>query len=489
MMHHLQNLIRSSSASRLRVFGTLLVLGICATHAAGADPATGRLRAGAATSNITPPLGVSIAGSMSDHRVTHIHDELHARALVLDNGVHRLALVTVDSCMIPREIFDAAKLTVQEKTGIPASHVLMAATHAHSAATATPVFQSKPDADYQRFLTVRIADAVRRAHNQLEPARIGWGVGAEPNQVFNRRWHMQPGGLRPDPFGNTTDQVRMNPPRADPNLIEPAGPIDPAVSVISVQSADGRPIALLGNYSLHYVGGVGGGHASADYFGMFADRITELIDADRQDPPFVGMLSNGTSGDINNINFRVPGERRKPYEQMRIVAEAVAREAHRVYGKIDYTDRVVLDARVADIQLGVRRPGPEEVSRAKEILAQVEGPVLRSLEEIYAGETVALSRYPATVDVVLQAVRIGDLGICAIPCEVFVEIGLELRSLSPLQPMFTIELANGYNGYLPTADHHKLGGYETWRAKSSYLEVDAASKIVKTLGGLLDDLK
>ena len=87
--------------------------------------------------------------------------------------------------------------------------------------------------------------------------------------------------------------------------------------------------------------------------------------------------------------------------------------------------------------------------------------------------------------VVLQALRIGDLGICAVPCEVFVEIGLELRKKSPLKQTFTIELANGYNGYLPTPDQHKLGGYETWRARSSYLEPDASPKIVRTLGELL----
>jgi hypothetical protein len=77
--------------------------------------------------------------------------------------------------------------------------------------------------------------------------------------------------------------------------------------------------------------------------------------------------------------------------------------------------------------------------------------------------------------------RIGDLGIAAIPCEVFVEIGLEIKAKSPFKPTFAISLANGYNGYLPTPEHHKLGGYETWRARSSYLEVDAAPKIVDTV--------
>ena len=73
----------------------------------------------------------------------------------------------------------------------------------------------------------------------------------------------------------------------------------------------------------------------------------------------------------------------------------------------------------------------------------------------------------------------------AIPCEVFTEIGLEIKKASPLPNTFTIELANGYNGYLPTPAQHALGGYETWRARSSYLEEDASPKVVTAVKELL----
>mgnify|MGYP000981135279 CR=1 FL=1 len=81
------------------------------------------------------------------------------------------------------------------------------------------------------------------------------------------------------------------------------------------------------------------------------------------------------------------------------------------------------------------------------------------------------------------------LTVAAIPCEVFVEIGLDLKKNAPLTRHFTISLANGYNGYLPTAEHHKLGGYETWRARSSYLEVEAADKITARLKAMLAKFK
>jgi hypothetical protein len=451
----------------------------------GSARAAGALRAGAATSNISPWIGLSVNGGMTDRKVQHVHDELHARALVLDDGKTRVAIVVCDSCATPREVVTEAKRRILAQSKIPADHVLISATHSHTCPTATPTFQSDPDREYQRFYAVRIADAVQQAVNNLAPAAVGWGVGRNDRQVHNRRWRMKPGTIPADPFGRTNDRVRMNPPPGSPDLIEPAGPTDPDVSVVSVRAADGRPLALLANYSLHYVGDTGPGHVSADYFGAFADRVQQLLKADRLDPPFVAMMSNGTSGDINNINFRTPAGPKPPYTKIRAVADELAQEAVRVAGEISYRDDLTLDAKAEDLALGVRLPGAEDVSRAEAIVARAKGPELKTVEETYARETLLLAKYPKQVDVTIQALRVGDLGIVAIPCEVFVEIGLELKAKSPLKPTFTVELANGYNGYLPTKEQHALGGYETWRARSSYLEVDAARKITDTALRLL----
>ncbi|RUL85728.1 neutral/alkaline non-lysosomal ceramidase N-terminal domain-containing protein [Tautonia sociabilis] len=477
---------RSSPLARAIAPAAALLIALASPSARADDP--GPLRAGAATSNISPPLGSSLNGGMTDRSASTIHDELHARCLVLDDGRSRLALVVCDLCMIPRQIVLDAKAQIEEATGIPPDHVLISATHSHSCPTCAPVFQSETVAGYPEFLSRRISDGVRRALNNLEPAEVGSGAGSNDRQVFNRRWHMKPGTALPDPFGGT-DLVKMNPPAGSPDLDRPAGPIDPEVSILSVRSVAGRPIALLANYSLHYVGGTAsGGDVSADYFGMFADRVAQLLEADRLDPPFVGIMSNGTSGDINNINFREPRARLEPYEQMRLVANELAEEAVRVSKSLDYRSDLTLDARTTELQLGVRLPSEEDLSRARSILDAASGPVMRTLEEIYARETLLLAEYPETVPATIQALRIGDLGIAAIPCEVFVEIGLQIKRESPFPRTFTISLANGYNGYLPTEAQHKLGGYETWRARSSYLEVGAASKITEAVLSLLGTL-
>jgi hypothetical protein len=202
---------------------------------------------------------------------------------------------------------------------------------------------------------------------------------------------------------------------------------------------------------------------------------------------FVGIMSNGTSGNINNVNFALDAlPRREPFEQIRLVAASIAEAADRAYRKIEWKNSVPLAARDADLELAVRLPAPEDVDAAKHLLAQAKEPPYGKLPEIYARETILLAKYPKTVSVKLQAFRIGELGIAAIPCETFVETGLAIKKESPLKS-FTIELANGYNGYLPTPEHHEWGGYETWRARSSYLDTDAEPKVRETVLRLLGE--
>jgi hypothetical protein len=470
----------------------LVLLVLCAVvSAATAAGSSAPFRAGAATSNITPPIGGNIIGGFHPFPSKHIHDDLHARCLVLDNGQTRLAFVVCDLIGLSRYLCDEARRAIQTETGIPAAHVMISGTHTHSATSALGErYSTSPELDdYQKFVARRIADGVRCAINNLAPARIGWGAGSEPRHVFNRRWFMKPGTVPMTPFGGTNDLVKMNPPRASKDLVKPAGPTDPEISIIAVQSSEGRPIALLANYSLHYVGGVGPAHISADYYGVFCDRMKQLLGADRQEPPFVAMMSNGTSGNINNIDFTKSGEKYAAYERMREVANDVANATFKAYQALQWRDTAALGAAFRDMEIGFRHPTPEQLERAKGVLAKIKpGAKPNTLEEIYADRTLRVNDYPQRGNIPLQALRVGDVGISTIPTEVFVEIGLEMKKRSPLKPAFVVSLAHGYFGYLPTPEQHKLGGYETWLG-TNRLEVDASTKIVTALLEMLGKLR
>ena len=159
----------------MRLFTLILAL-VSGLHGFTADKI---FRAGAATSNVTPWLGVSMPGAFTDRRATKIHDELYARCLVLDDGQTKLAIVVVDNCILPRDVLDRAKALAEKAASIPAAHILISATHCHSGPAAMDIAMCKADPEYQAFLARRIADGIGRAKANLAPAEIGWGFGVE----------------------------------------------------------------------------------------------------------------------------------------------------------------------------------------------------------------------------------------------------------------------------------------------------------------------
>lgn len=449
-------------------------------------------KAGAATSNITPPLGMEIVGNFAPRPIAaHVHDELHARCLVLDDGTTKLAFVVADIISLGRDVWDEAKQRIEASTGIPASNMMFSGTHTHSSVSA--LTNEDPSLNYRQFLISRVVDGVQRAVSNLEPARIAWGSGQVPQHVFNRRWLLKEGVTNPNPFGGL-DRAVMNPSsllRA--RLLKPAGPTNPEAYCLSVQTADdGRQIALMTNYWLHYVGGVPRDHLSADYFGEFCRVIEKSLGTRGQDPPCVALLANGPCGDVNNNDYsgKTPAVKREPYEKIKLVAGDLAAEILRVEKSLKYQDWVPLKAATSELELGVRRPTPEMVAWAKEVLARPkDAKATHRLEQPYAERTIAASETkPDTISAVMQAFRIGELGIAAIPFEVFTEIGLEIKARSPFKDTFTIELANGSNGYLPTPAQHELGGYETWLG-TNRVEREASVKITAQILGLMEKVK
>lgn len=453
----------------------------------------GELRAGAATSNITPELGAPIIGGFVPFPSQHVHDELRARCLVLDDGETRLALVVCDLLGINRWVSDEARKLITERLGIPREHVLISATHTHSASSALGQDSRKldqtPDA-YQQFVARRIADGVTRASNLMRPAEIAFGTAEAPEHVFNRRWFMREGTVPVNPFGGI-DRVKMNPPRGNANLVEPAGPTDPTISFLAIRDLEGRPLSIFAAYSLHYVGGVGRGHISADYFAVFAKHLQRLLAEQAGDdpelPPVVAMMANGTSGDINNINFRDPQPRKQPYEQMRYVGVDVAQKVHAALAQLTYQRDVQLAAAYREPEIRWRQLTDAEREWADKTLAAGRKSE-RDLSFIYAERAKRMLEYPESTTVPLQVLRIGETCIGTMPFEVFCEIGLEFKSRCPIKPAFLVELAHGYFGYLPTPRHHRLGGYETWLG-TNRVEPQASEKLLENLLEMAGELK
>lgn len=449
---------------------------------------TQMLRAGAAAVDITPTeFPVNMPGGFSKNLADKAHDPFHARALVLDDGKTTVAMVVVDVLGAGPDVLNEAKAIAAAKTGMAVDKMLISSTHTHSGPSVNT--RSELAARYYKRFVEGIAESIIKAHAALRPASIGAAAHPLPDEVFNRRWYLKPGKMPLNPFGRM-DTVKMNP-GTDPNTIDhPAGPTDPAITIISVQDAKRKPIALYANYSLHYVGGAPAGQMSADYFGEFARVMPSRV---RGDENFVAMMSNGTSGDINNIPFGVTRPPREPFEQIRIVAQKAADTAWLAQRKIEkHRGDVTLGMLQREITLKYRRPSEQDVAEAKAVLAVKDKDAVEKLPRLaknYAGSVVsAAERVEETITVPLQAIRIGDLVVCGIPFETFVEIGLDLKKRSPFPQTMVVGLANGRHGYLPTLEQHKLGGYETWLGTNQVQE-DTSVILTNNLLEMMAELK
>jgi len=462
------------------------IIGVCSA----AEVPVKKFQAGTFVVDITPTyFPVIVNGGFLPRIIDKVNDPLHARCLVLDDGNIRLALVVVDTCIMSLTVAEEAKRLIEQATGIPKNRILISATHCHSAPSLRSARGIPVEERYAAELPGKITEGVVAAERNLAPAKVGWAVGNDPKNVFCRRFLMKEGTATTNPFGGKKDdRVMMNPGLTNPNKIGRTGPVDTAVSVLSLMSPDDKPIAVFANYSTHY-GGVPGNVLSADYFAVFAQRIkekiAEKIGADNVPDSFVGIMSNGTSGDANCIDFLNPS-RKFDYKS---VGEDTAQAAMDVWPNIQYFDWVPLGMIERRITLQNRVPTPEEVQAAKNHLAALPDGKLKTGPDVYAQATVSMENWPKTSEIPLQAIRIGELGITALPGEFYGITGLEIKARSPFSPTLNIGLANGGFGYVPPPEQHKLGGYTTWRSDGSCLEVDAEPFIRQTVVDMLKELR
>ncbi|NNE92783.1 MAG: hypothetical protein HKN23_14145, partial [Verrucomicrobiales bacterium] len=368
--------------------------------------AKAQLHGGVSAVDITPKVWpVRLVGSFTPHKVDSAHDPLYARAMVISSDKVDVAICVVDNCLIDRKLLDQAKEIVWKKTGIPVKKQLISTTHTHSAPPGRLYDDlSKEELAYQEQLVEGIAEAIINASKAKEPVEVGFGKTELPDEVNNRRWFLNEGMMPVNPFGDPNDQVKMNPSRSPGVLKKVAGPVDPEFAVLMLRDGKKRPLGVLANYALHYVGNVPGRQVSADYFGEFARLMPVRLPNESE--KFMAMMSNGTSGDINNIRFTNPRPRREPFEQIRIVASKAADAAYFAMRDIENFsgDDTKLDMRERKIKLDRRKPTDEQVERARAILkmSEDEQKKLPRLATNYAERTLKFIEKPEQYEVKIQ---------------------------------------------------------------------------------------
>lgn len=439
--------------------------------------------AGASQVEITPPLGTVINGEFTTRYANHIADPLYAKALALYDGKTTLLFVVVDICAMQRDFLDDVKALIHEHTCILPEHQLISSTHTHSAGSVTDLLMGHVDLAYRKKLPALILKVAKQAVDRLEPAKVGFGSVDKPEHVLCRRYKMQEGYKAVNPVTNGTDAVKTNPFGDEKYILERTTVPDSELGYIAVARPDGSWISILANYSLHYVGDCDRGTISADYFGYFARALGHNLNAGDE---FVGILSNGTSGEINVWDFLDPDRYPKGnYEKSKHIGEDLAQALVDSLSAIIWEKNPVLNVKYTDLSVSVRKPSAEELERAKHIVENTDYEAIvldnKGYEQVYAREQVLLAEFPEEKLFPVQSFHIGDGVIGALAGEFFSETGLMLKASFPNKKYFTICLANDYVGYVPPAHELKQGGYECWRCRTSHLEESAEEKIRKVL--------
>ncbi|MBL9150841.1 MAG: hypothetical protein JNK37_00065 [Verrucomicrobiales bacterium] len=453
-------------------------------------------QAGAALIDVTPEkLPVLVNGSMLGGKADKVKTRVHARAIAVSDGDTTVAIVVVDSCMMPRDLLDEAKKIASEKTGIPISHMLMSATHTHSAPSCMGALGTRADENYVPFLKAKLVEAVQAAVANLEPARVGFAKADAADYTAVRQWIRRPDRVVEDPFGNLTVRANMHAGRVWDDAISESGPEDPDVSLVSLQSRDGRPIAVLANFSMHYFGDQA---LSSDYFGLFSEGLKARIAPGGGGDgaaagagaggsrPFVGIMSHGCSGDIWRRDYTRPESEWNAKQTIEDYTAGLLDIAMKAYQAIDY--RADADVAMAEsrMQLKYRVPDQQRLEWAQRVVAAMgDRTDPKDTTEVYAMEQIILHERQST-EIVVQGLRIGDIGIATTPNETYAITGLKIKAASPIRHNLVIELANGGDGYIPPPQMHRWGGYNTWPARSAGLEVDAEPKIAAAAIGLLE---
>lgn len=424
-------------------------------------------RAGTYAQVITPPVGTSLAGYFHDRVSTAVHDELRAKALVLDDGKTRLAFVVCDLLWIfPSQVAEVRRLA-SEATGIPAGNIMVTATHTH---TGPELNSDRPmvpvNEDYVNGLPSLIAGAVIQAQAELKPAKLRVGDEYEDGVAFNRRFRMKDGA------------VRFNPGKLNPDIIAPDGPIDPQVSVLRVDDESGQPICILANYALH-VDVMTGCEISADFPGEMSRIVSSLYESS----PLV-IYMQGPCGNINHIDVTTD-RYQSGWSEVTRIARALAGKvlaASELSSPMESETLGVVSS-VLDIKYHPMTDALRE--HAARIRAQAE-PDEKELAQARLIEGYALEGKPADVEV--QVIRVGDTAFVGVPGEYFVEYGLSVKEWSPFEQTIIAELANGSFSYIPTQDAFYPGTYETMPILSAILEPSAGVRIANAAGQMLRTL-
>lgn len=436
-----------------------------------AASAFGAWRVGRAEVDITPPAQMPMAGYYYVRLNEGTLDPLKAKAVVVESGGRRAALVALDLVQIPRPFVETARALIEKQTGIAGADVMISATHTHTGPElgsrlrgVTPETEALAKG-YYKLLPEKIAESVRLASADLKPGRIRAAVGHEDSISFIRRYRMIDGS------------VGWNPGKLNPKIVAPRGTIDPDVGVLRFDDEAGAPRAAYVNFANH-LDTVGGMAYSADYAFMLSEVLGRVLG-----PELTTLFTIGCAGNINHTDVRHNRPQKGPREAARIGA-VLAGAALKAMEKLRDVGDGALRVSSETVALAPAQYPPSEVEKARTVVAnygkQNANPFLEQVQAFKVMDIEARGGKPFEAEV--QVIALGrDVAVVGLPGEIFVEHGKAIKTASPFPVTIIAELANGNLGYVPDRKAYAEGAYEvvSTRLAEGSGEAMAASAVIQ----------
>jgi neutral ceramidase len=436
----------------MRAF-VLTVVFLCAVVAASGAEGPGFL-AGAAAVKITPPKGAPLAGYYYNRAAEGVHDDLYAKTLVLEQDGTRVAFVVCDLISLSRPIVEQARKLMSESSGVRGENVMMSATHSHtgpvlrggSTRNAAQGGEEDVAVKYADELPKLIAESVKLAADRLTNAIVSAAIGYEDGLSFNRRFFMKDG------------TVAWNPGKLNTNIVRAAGPIDPDVGVLLVQTPDARSaLATYVNFGMH-PDTVGGLQISADYPYTLSRLLGEYKGSE-----MLTIFANGACGNINHVDVKWKDPQKGHHEATRIGTILAANVLQAYKKALPVSGSLHARSEIVKLPLPIVAEAEiEEARRIARIPADAKTPQPKFLERVKAYKVLdVMARDGKPHEVEVQVIALGDeVAWVSLPGEIFVELGLAIKKASPFRYTFIAELANGSVGYIPNREAYAQGAYE-----------------------------
>ena len=436
--------------------------------------------AGAAKQDVTPVKGTLIGGDFFSHYARFISDPLYAKSLVLKKGEKHCAIIMLDLCMLPSDLIDEIKLLVTDTIGILKEDILLACTHTHGAPDVAGILGGAVDISYRKKLPNLVLKSVQKANENCRPAQIASGKTMVPGHHKCRRYIMEENYLAHNPVTNNVDTIKTNPFGDLHQVLRPTAEVDNEVGFIMIKGLDGEWISTVANFASHYAGDWDTDTITADFYGVFADEMRNNLSATDD---FIGLLSYGTGADVNTWDFSKSNQISETnFKRSSHIGKTIANSISESVKELVWEENPILDMKYKEWKIPVQKPSDREVHDAKTILEKnsFDGIKLdaHGMSVIYAREQLLLNEYPDFHMASVQMIKIGSQWIGASGAELFSETGIWLKKNIENDNFFIICLANTYDGYVAPSHEIKKGGYETWRARSSFLE-DGSEKEIK----------